>query len=69
MVGGVLSIFPSNHEPPSSDAYVRFPIDLEQQLAKDKDRSYVPCERFIKKIDGYEFKTGIKVRGTNTCAR
>eukprot|EP00903_Cladosiphon_okamuranus_P016570 g15287.t1 len=34
--------------------------ELEEQLAQDKDRDYIPCDRFIRKVPGYEFKTGLK---------
>ncbi|CAM9590893.1 unnamed protein product, partial [Ectocarpus sp. 13 AM-2016] len=34
--------------------------DLEAQLAEDKDKLFIQSERFIRKVDGYEFKTGAK---------
>eukprot|EP00752_Nemacystus_decipiens_P003077 g2851.t1 len=34
--------------------------ELEEQLGEDKDKDFVPCDRFIKKVRGYEFKTGLK---------
>ncbi|CAB1100480.1 unnamed protein product [Ectocarpus sp. CCAP 1310/34] len=34
--------------------------DLEEQLAEDKDKLFIQSERFIRKVDGYEFKTGAK---------
>ena len=36
--------------------------ELEHELAQDKDKNFIPCNRFIRKVRGYEFKTGLKVR-------
>lgn len=36
--------------------------ELEHELAQDKDKNFIPCDRFIRKVRGYEFKTGLKVR-------
>lgn len=36
---------------------------LDERLAQNKDEEFIACdETFIRKVDGYEFKEGEKVR-------